>query len=98
MFSSGASANLLDNGSFGSGTFNPASRANQKLPVGSTAIDGWTTIGDLVALVCTGNPWSLSANDGDRFLDLTDFASSVPVWRRDADDADDRRHGLHPVV
>ena len=78
VLSAGAHANLLDNSSFESGTFNPPNRATQTLPVGSTAIDGWTTTGDLVAWIGTGNPWSLTANDGERFLDLTDYAFGAP--------------------
>jgi hypothetical protein len=48
------------------------------LPVGSTAITGWASVGDTLAWIGTGNPWGLSANDGARFLDLTDFAAGAP--------------------
>ena len=37
------------------------------LPIGSTAISGWTTVGDTLAWIGTGNPWGLTANDGARF-------------------------------
>lgn len=71
-------ANLLSNGSFETGTFAPPSNQTMSLNIGSTAITGWTVGSDLLAWIGTGNPWSLAANDGDRFLDLTDYSFGAP--------------------
>jgi hypothetical protein len=48
------------------------------LPVGSTSITGWTVVTDQLAWIDTGNPWGLSAQDGDRFLDLTAYPAGAP--------------------
>jgi hypothetical protein len=78
LCAAGAHANLLVNGSFESGTFNPPSAATMSLAPGSTAISGWTVVNDVAAWIGTGNPWGLSANDGARFLDLTDYSTGAP--------------------
>ena len=78
LLASAADANLLVNGSFEDGNFVNPGNATMSLPVGSTAITGWTTVGDTLAWIGTGNPWGLSANDGARFLDLTDLAAGAP--------------------
>lgn len=71
-------ANLLSNGSFEAGTFVDNGQHTSSLVVGSGAMTAWTIIGDTVAWIETGNPFSLSANDGARFLDLTDYATGAP--------------------
>jgi hypothetical protein len=73
-----AHANLLVNGSFESGNFAPPGNATMSLPIGSTAITGWTVVGDVTAWIGAGSSWGLSASDGDRFLDLTDYAPGAP--------------------
>ena len=73
-----AHANLLANGSFESGTFNPPNRATMSLGAGSTAMAGWTVVNDTLSWIGTGNPWGLSASDGARFLDLTDYTTGAP--------------------
>jgi len=78
MLAGAARANLLANGSFESGNFAPPGNATMSLPVGSTAITGWAVVGDVTSWIGTGNPWGLSASDGARFLDLTDYAPGVP--------------------
>ena len=78
LLASAADANLLVNGSFEDGNFVNPGNATMSLPIGSTAITGWSTVGDTLAWIGTGNPWGLSANDGARFLDLTDFAAGAP--------------------
>ena len=56
LLASAADANLLVNGSFEDGNFvNPGS-ATMSLPIGSTAITGWSTVGDTLAWIGTGNP------------------------------------------
>lgn len=75
---SNASANLLTNPSFESGGFVNQGGQTMILPSGSTAITDWTVIGDELAWISAGNPYSLSAQDGDRFLDLTAFPAGAP--------------------
>jgi hypothetical protein len=78
LLASASQANLLVNGSFEDGNFVNPGNATMSLPIGSTAISGWTTVGDTLAWIGTGNPWGLTANDGARFLDLTDLAAGAP--------------------
>lgn len=66
------------NGSFEGGTFDGGADATHSLPPGSTTITSWTVVNDTIAWIGAGNPWSLSAQDGDLFLDLTDFISGAP--------------------
>jgi len=73
-----ASANLITNGGFESGAYIPSSNDTMTLPVGSTAMNGWTVTDDLIAWIGPVNPWSLAASEGDFFLDLTDFATGSP--------------------
>lgn len=73
-----AEANLLVNGSFENGNFNAPSNVTMSLPVSSTAMSGWTTFNDTLAWIGPGNPWGLTANDGTRFLDLTDLSAGAP--------------------
>ena len=76
--SGAAEANLLVNGSFENGNFAPPGNATMSLAVGSTAMTGWTTFNDTLSWIGTGNPWGLTANDGARFLDLTDLSAGAP--------------------
>jgi len=73
-----ASANLIINGGFESGGYVQSSNDTMTLAVGSTAMDGWTVTEDLIAWIGPVNPWSLTANEGDFFLDLTDFSTGSP--------------------
>jgi hypothetical protein len=73
-----ANANLLTNGSFELGAFVNQGSATMVLPVGSTTITGWTVVNDQLAWINTGNPWGLSAQDGDKFLDLTAYPTGAP--------------------
>ncbi len=73
-----ADANLLTNGSFELGSFVNQGNATMILNVGSTAITGWTVATDQLAWIDTGNPWGLSAQDGDRFLDFTAYPTGAP--------------------
>ena len=70
-----AHANLLTNGSFELGGFvdTGASDETMLLSSGSTAITGWTVIDNNIGWIGPNNPWVVSANDGDYFLDLTDY-------------------------
>lgn len=73
-----AEANLLTNGSFELGTFVNDGNATMVLPVGSTTITGWTVVNDQLAWIDTGNPWGLSAQEGNRFLDFTAYPTGAP--------------------
>ena len=73
-----ASASLIINGGFESGGYVQSSNDTMTLAVGSTAMDGWTVTEDLIAWIGPVNPWSLTANEGDFFLDLTDFSTGSP--------------------
>ena len=72
------SANLITNGGFESGGYVSSSNDTMTLAVGSTAMNGWTVTEDLIAWIGSENPWSLTANEGDFFLDLTDFSTGSP--------------------
>jgi hypothetical protein len=80
--SANANANLLVNGSFESGSFSDQGNDTMSLFVGSTAITGWTVIGTTVgaslAWIGPTSPWNLSAEDGNYFLDLTDYTPFGP--------------------
>lgn len=73
-----ASANLITNGGFESGGYIPSSNVSMTLAVGSTAMDGWTVTNDLILWIGPVNPWSLTANEGKFFLDLTDLSTGYP--------------------
>lgn len=66
-------ANIVSNGSFEQGVFAPVSLETESLIPGGTAVSGWEVINGAVAWIGAGNPWLVTAQDGDRFLDLTDF-------------------------
>lgn len=73
-----ANANLIANGSFESGDFSPPSNQTMTLAPGATALDGWEIVNDSIAWIGVGDPWGLDAQDGDRFLDLSDYAAGPP--------------------
>lgn len=73
-----AHANLLSNGSFEQGAFAPPSNQTMTLLPGSTAITGWQVVTDRLAWINAGNPWSLTAQDGNFFLDLSDYSAGKP--------------------
>jgi hypothetical protein len=71
-------ANLLANGSFESGGFVNQGNDTMSLPAGSTAITGWTVVTDTTAWIGPTNPFSLTASDGQFFLDLTNYQLGAP--------------------
>jgi len=73
-----AHANLLTNASFENGNFVNQGNVTMVLPVGSTSITGWTVTADQLAWIDVGNPWGLSAQEGNRFLDLTAYPTGAP--------------------
>lgn len=70
--------NLLRNGSFEAGDFRPDAAAVMSLPPGATSIAGWTVLGDTTSWLSSDGPWRLTASDGARFLDLTDYGHGPP--------------------
>ncbi len=69
---------VITNNSFESGTFVNDGNGTMVLPVGSTAISGWTVFFDQLAWIISPNPWGLAAQDGNRFLDLTAYPTGAP--------------------
>jgi len=73
-----ANANLLTNGSFELGSFVNQGNQTMSLAAGATNMTGWTAVGRSLAWINTGNPFLLSAQDGNFFLDLTDYNTGAP--------------------
>jgi hypothetical protein len=73
-----ANANLLTNGSFELGTFVNDGNLTDTFSAGATTITGWSAVGRQISWIDVGNPWSLSAQDGNRFLDLTAYNAGAP--------------------
>jgi hypothetical protein len=74
-----ASANLIVNGSFESGSFvDNTTQDTMNLTPGSTAITGWTVTTAALAWIGPSNPFGLSASDGSYFLDLTGYHDNEP--------------------
>jgi hypothetical protein len=74
-----ASANLVTNGSFENGNFvNNTGQDTMDLPMGSTAMTGWTTTVAELAWIGPNNPFDLTAANGNYFLDLTGYHDSAP--------------------
>ena len=70
--------NLLTNGSFEDGMFNPVPATNtQTLAVGDTTMTGWTVVDKQVAWI-EQPAFGLNASAGIKFLDLTDYSNAVP--------------------
>jgi hypothetical protein len=76
-----AHANLMSNGSFEQGVF--VDQGNQTMRIGGAAgndfaiFGGWSA-GSTVAWIDTGNPYGLSAENGNRFLNLANFTTIQP--------------------
>jgi hypothetical protein len=74
-----ASANLIQNPSFELGGFVNQGNQTMSLPAGpGQTISNWTVGFDTIAWINTGSPWGLSAQDGDKFLDLTNYEAGAP--------------------
>ena len=73
-----ARAELIVNGSFEDGAFAPPANATMTLVPGTTALQEWEVFNDNVAWIQNGNPFGLTAQDGNRFLDLTDYQAGGP--------------------
>ena len=73
-----AHAESVVNGSFEEGAFTPPSNATMSLAPGAAQLQGWEVIGDWIAWIGVGNPFGLSASDGNRLLDLTEHSDGPP--------------------
>jgi hypothetical protein len=74
-----AQAELLANGSFEDGAFAPPSNDTMTLVPGATALQDWEVFSDSVSWIGAGNPFvGLTASNGVRFLDLTDYQYGAP--------------------
>lgn len=71
-------ANLLTNGSFEAGTLVNDGNHTMTFGAGPTNITDWAAVGRQVSWIDTGNPFFLSAQDGNRFLDLTAYNPGAP--------------------
>ena len=70
--------NLLQNGSFELGTFANNGTGTDSLPLGSTALPGWTTTNAELAWLINGNNYGIATPYGSYFLDLTGYHDSAP--------------------
>ena len=71
-------ANLISNGSFESGSFDPHYDSDTMIVFpGDSVITDWKVINSAVAWVGQ-NSWDYSAQEGERFLDLTSYTGSMP--------------------
>lgn len=74
-----AGAATIQNGNFETGNFNPVADETIELNPGDTDLAGWTILTDDIAWIGAGNPWGLSASNGNRFIDLTGFSDTAPM-------------------
>lgn len=78
LFAAWAQALPITNASFELGTFVNDGNGTMVLPVGSTVMTGWTVTGDQLAWIISPNPWGLSAEESNRFLDFTAYPAGAP--------------------
>jgi Protein of unknown function (DUF642)/PEP-CTERM motif len=78
LFAASAQALPITNPGFELGTFVNDGNGTMVLAVGSTVMTGWTVTGDQLAWIISPNPWGLSAQEGNRFLDFTAYPAGAP--------------------
>lgn len=78
VFSLPALPNELTNGSFEQGTFVNDGNGTMTFSAGPTTITGWTAVGRQISWIESPNPWGLSAENGNFFLDLTAYNPGPP--------------------
>lgn len=71
-------ANLIQNGSFESGSYTLDGNRIDSLQPGSTTITGWTVIGGELVVGRNDNPFVGAAEDGMYQLDLTGYHDTIP--------------------
>ncbi len=70
--------NLLTNGSFELGLFEPSADGFEENPVGSTKINGWSVTIDDANRGKNGNPYNITASNGEKLIDLAGRDNSPP--------------------
>lgn len=79
VLATSAHATLITNGSFEATTgFVPDSNDTMVLNPTSTTMIGWTVVSNQLAWIGPTNPFSLTASNGNYFLDLTSYTDSGP--------------------
>jgi hypothetical protein len=78
MIATDADAALVNNGSFELGSFVGDMNDTMSLAPPSTAMTGWTVTNGTLAWIGPTNTFSLAAQDGGYFLDLTGYHDNVP--------------------
>lgn len=64
-------AELVVNGSFEQGLFNPAGNQTVLLSPNNTRLTGWGIENSIVAWYAVGSPWQLTPANGNKWLDLS---------------------------
>ena len=75
VLATGASAQIVTNGSFETFTGAFAADGGAQLTTASTTLTGWTIVGGEIAILKTPNAYSLAASAGDNFLDLAGYTN-----------------------
>lgn len=75
---SSSHANLITNGSFEDGNLVPDGNGAMSVAVGDhTTMPGWTVVNGSISWIGP-NDFFLTASQGNRFLDLTDYRDAIP--------------------
>ena len=75
LLATGASAQIVSNGSFETFTGTFGSDGGAQLTGASTTLTGWTIVGGEIAVLKTPNVYSLTPSVGNNFLDLTGYTN-----------------------
>jgi hypothetical protein len=76
FLATGASAQIVSNGSFETFTGGFAGDGGAQLTNASTTLTGWTIVGGEIAVLKTPNIYNLAASAGNNFLDLAGYTNS----------------------
>lgn len=76
VLATGASAQIVTNGSFETFTGVFGGDGGAQLTSASTTLTGWTIVGGEVAVLKTPNAYSLAASAGNNFLDLAGYTNA----------------------
>ena len=76
VLATGASAQIVTNGSFETFTGVFGGDGGAQLTSASTTLTGWTIVGGEVAVLKTPNAYSLAASAGNNFLDLAGYTNT----------------------
>jgi len=76
VMATGASAQIVTNGSFETFTGVFGGDGGAQLTSASTTLTGWTVVGGEIAVLKTPNAYSLAASVGNNFLDLAGYSNA----------------------